>query len=542
MPCGRRGILFLCDPVTRNRMLGGVLLVASAGMAAFLMIGSPRILHGQTPASESAKDPVVITVLGPRSRTAERITAYRQRVQIENLLKTFVGSAAYPVTLEQSRRQLVLIEEIRKPRGKELLLELIKKRNDPVLEAAAVTALAEAQPELSDVQLVREVLFSLLFSARTGDIATPAAVGIIRQVQEAYLWRGVDSTVDTAGLAHTLIERIQRGTGRNWRDGVLKKLYDEASNRRKHASDPGELDFFETILADLHDYAPPQSLIHEDRRANELPRKSGALAMVRGIVMAAIFALGVCGIALLAKGLINKPDTGSKLDQEWPSDPQRGQKCQRLVPVLTDLTPEEIEGKTVLVRADLNFLNEWGRLISNASFEHLLPTLRFLQEHKAKRIILLGTAQNAAERVTEIFDMQRIGEVLQERLKLPVLTLKHWKGTDAATAVGQTPPGHIVLLGNIGADPGEKEENEKKRRTVADEILAALKIELYVNDAPQASRYTYASTSELAQKVPKAVAGPLLDAVISGHGTFSNKQQLSAIRKLPGARALLAAA
>jgi len=126
-------------------------------------------------------------------------------------------------------------------------------------------------------------------------------------------------------------------------------------------------------------------------------------------------------------------------------------------------------------------------------------------------------------------------------LKLPVLTLKRWTGADAAIEVDQTPPDHIVLLGNIGADPREKEENEKKRQALADEILATLKIELYVNDAPQASKHVYTSTSELARKVPKAVAGPLLDAVISGQGISSKKQQNSAIRKLPGARALLGA-
>ena len=509
------------------------------GMAIFLTINSPGVLHGQTLASESERDPVVITVLGPRVRTADRIAAYRQRVQIENLLKTFAGPGANRVTREQSRRQL--IEEIKKPKGKELLLELIKKRNDPVLEAGAVTAFAEAQPELSDVQLVREVLLSLLFNASTGDIATPAAVGIIRQVQEAYLWRGVDSTVDTAGLGHALIGRIQSSTGPNWRDGVLKTLYDEASNRRKHASDPSEIDFFEAVLADLHDYAPRPSSLQEDRTGKKLPRKSGALAVVRGVVIAGMVVLGACGVILLVKGLMIKPDRAPTLE-ERTSDSETGGKSQRLVPVLTDLTPEEIEGKRVLLRADLNFLNEWGKLMSDASFDHLLPTLRFLQEHKAEKIILLGTAQTAAERVTELFDMQRIGDVLQEQLKLPVLTVKHWKGPDAATEVGQTPRGHIVLLGNIGADPREKEENERKRQALVDEILAALKIELYVNDAPQASRYTYASTSELAQTVPRAVAGPLLDAVISGHGTFSRKQQSFAISKLPGAQALLAAA
>src|SRR5207247_2007005 len=92
--------------------------------------------------------------------------------------------------------------ELQKPHAKELLLELIKNRKD--LEEAAVTVFAEAQPEFPDVQVVREVLFSLIVSASTGDIATRAAVGIIRQVQEAYLWRGVDSAVDTAELGHAL--------------------------------------------------------------------------------------------------------------------------------------------------------------------------------------------------------------------------------------------------------------------------------------------------------------------------------------------------
>src|SRR5262249_25184154 len=165
---------------------------AFVGLAVVLTIIGPGILRGQTPASEREKDPVVMTVLGPRARGADRIAAYLRRVQIENLLKTFGDSGANRVTRELSRRQL--IAELQKPHAKELLPELIKNRKD--LEEVAVTVFAEAQPELPDVQVVREVLFSLVVCASTGDIATRAAVGIIRQVQEAYLWRGVDSTVD----------------------------------------------------------------------------------------------------------------------------------------------------------------------------------------------------------------------------------------------------------------------------------------------------------------------------------------------------------
>ena len=503
------------------------------------MISSPGIMQGQTPASESEKDPVVLTVLGPGARRADRIAAYLRRVQIETLLKTFVDSDANRVTREQSRRKL--IEEIKKPKGKELLLELIKQRRD--LEAAALTVFAEAQPELSEVQLVREVLFSLIFNASAGDIAISAAAGIIRQAQEAYLWRGVDSTVDTASLGHALMGRIQSSTEPHWRDGVLKKLYDEASYRRKHATDPSEVDFFEAVLADLHDYAPPPSSIQEDQREKELPPTTGGTlrAIVGAVAIAGIVGLGACGVVLLVKGVMNKPDGPSTLNTEQTSDSKPREKRQSLVPLLTDVMPEEIKGKRVLVRADLNFLDEWGKLVSDASFEHLLPTLRLLEYHEAKTIILLGTAQQASEGVKEIFDMQRIGDVLEEQLKLPVLTLKHWKGADAATGVEQAPPGHIVLLGNVGADPREKEESEKKRQALANE-LAALKIDLYVNDAPQASKHAYASTLELAQKVPKAVAGPLLGEVISGQGTFSKKQQKSAISKLPGAQALLGGA
>src|SRR5207247_3066778 len=141
-------------------------------------------------------------------------------------------------------------------------------------------------------------------------------------------------------------------------------------------------------------------------------------------------------------------------------------------------------------------------------------------------------AQSVAEGVKEIFDMQRIGDALQAQLKLPVLTLKRWTGADAAIEVDQTPPDHIVLLGNIGADPREKEENEKKRQALADEILATLKIELYVNDATQATKHVYASTSELARKVPKAVTGSLLDEVILGQGMLSKRQQHTATSKL----------
>ncbi len=507
-----------------------------AAIAVFFMVGGAGTVHGQTPAIESEKDPVVLTVLGPAARRADRIAAYLQRVQIENLLKTFVDPDASRVAREQARRQL--IEEIKKRRGKELLLELIKNRKD--LEAAAVTLFADAQPELSEVQLVREVLLSTLVSASAGEIAMSAAVGIVRQAQEAYLWRGVDSTVDTASLGHALIGRIQGSTERHWRDGVLKKLYDEASTRRKHATDPTEVDFFEAILADLHDYSPPPP-IHEDRKEQEPPQRRGLRAVVRALAIAGIVVLGACGIILLKNELNNKPDRAPKRIRETVLDVRPREKLQSLVPVLTDLPREEIKGKRALVRADLDFLDEWGKLLSDASFEHVLPTIRLLQEQEAEKIILLGTAQRDSERVKELFDMQRIGEVLQEQLKLPVRTLRHWKGADAATAVDQAPPSHIVLLGNIGADPWEKEENEKKRQGLANE-LAALRIDLYINDAPRASKHAYASTVELAQKVSKAVAGPLLNAVVSGQGTFSKKQQQSVISKLPGAQALLGAA
>jgi len=525
---------WIAQPSRRSRVANRV---AFAGMAVFLMISSSGMVQGQTPASESEKDPVVLTVLGPAARRADRIAAYPRRVRIENLLKTFLDSDASRVTREQSRRQL--IEEIKKPKGKELLLELIKNRKD--LETAAVTLFADAQPELSEVQLVREVLFSLIFSASGVDVAMSSAVGIVRQAQEAYLWRGVDSTVDTASLGHALIGRIQGSTERHWRDSVLKKLYDEASTRRKHATDPSEVDFFEAILADLHDYSPPPSPIQEDRREQELPHKSGVRAVVRALAIAGIVVLGACGIILLKNELNNKPERTPKRIRETVLDVKPREKLQSLVPVLTDLPREEIKGKRVLVRADLDFLNEWGKLLSDASFEHVLPTIRLLQEQQAQKIILLGTAQRDSERVKELFDMQRIGEVLQEQLKLPVRTLRHWKGTDAATAVDQAPASHIVLLGNIGADPWEKEENEKKRQTLANE-LATLRIDLYINDAPRASKHAYASTVELAQKVSKAVAGPLLHAVISGQGTFSKKQQHSVISKLPGAHALLGSA
>src|SRR5438876_9329444 len=102
---------------------------------------------------------------------------------------------------------------------------------------------------------------------------------------------------------------------------------------------------------------------------------------------------------------------------------------------------------------------------------------------------------------------------------MPQLTPKRVTEIDLANREHQTPPGHIVLLGNIGADPREKEENEKKRQALVDEILATLKIELYVNDAPQDSMHVYASMSELARKVTMEVAGPLLEEVITILGT-----------------------
>ena len=142
-----------------------------------------------------------------------------------------------------------------------------------------------------------------------------------------------------------------------------------------------------------------------------------------------------------------------------------------------------VEGKVVLVRADLNVPLQDGRVADDTRIRAALPTLELLLERGASAIRVcshLGRPKTEEDRVK--LAIAPVAEYLRSLL----------------------PDGRIEVLENTRFDPGETKNDEGFARRLAECC------ELYVNDAFGSAHRAHASTEAVARLLP-AYAGLLLE-------------------------------
>jgi phosphoglycerate kinase len=142
----------------------------------------------------------------------------------------------------------------------------------------------------------------------------------------------------------------------------------------------------------------------------------------------------------------------------------------------------EVEGKAVLVRADLNVPLEGGRVADDTRIQASLPTLRLLLDRGAREVRVcshLGRPKTDEDRAK--YEMGPVRERLAELV-----------GDD-----------RVTVLENTRFNPGETKNDEGFARELADGC------DLYVNDAFGSAHRAHSSTEAVAHLLP-AYAGLLL--------------------------------
>jgi len=163
----------------------------------------------------------------------------------------------------------------------------------------------------------------------------------------------------------------------------------------------------------------------------------------------------------------------------------------------------EVQGKRVLVRADLNVpLNEDGSIADDTRIRASLPTIRYLCERGA-RVILCSHLDRPQGVVVERLRLALVANRLSLLLDRPVLALQDCIGPEVESAVAGMNAGDIVLLENLRFHPEERADDPAFA-----ESLASL-ADLYVNDAFAASHRSHASIVGVPEHL-QAVAGLLL--------------------------------
>jgi phosphoglycerate kinase len=173
-----------------------------------------------------------------------------------------------------------------------------------------------------------------------------------------------------------------------------------------------------------------------------------------------------------------------------------------------------VEGRRVLVRADLNVPLAGDRITDDTRIRASLPTIRYLREHGAEVIVCSHLGRPKGEVRPEL-SLRPVAERLSELLGEPV------------AFDGETGP--VRLLENLRFDPRE----EKNDPALAAELASLA--DVFVSDAFGTVHRAHASTVGVAHLLPSA-AGLLLAAELEAFDRILEKPEHPFVVVIGGAK------
>ncbi len=168
---------------------------------------------------------------------------------------------------------------------------------------------------------------------------------------------------------------------------------------------------------------------------------------------------------------------------------------------LPTLDSLRVEGKTVLVRSDLNVPLDDGEVADDFRIGASLPTIRALLDRGAKVVVCshLGRPKG----IDEAFRMDPVGRRMSQLGGFPVNKLDVVAGPEAEAAISATDATTVTLLENTRFEPGETKNDPE----LADRL--ARLADLFVLDAFGSAHRAHATTVGVAERL-RSAAGLLL--------------------------------
>ncbi|WGL15027.1 phosphoglycerate kinase [Microbulbifer bruguierae] len=161
---------------------------------------------------------------------------------------------------------------------------------------------------------------------------------------------------------------------------------------------------------------------------------------------------------------------------------------------------QDLAGKRVLIREDLNVPVKDGAVTSDARIRAALPTIQAAVDAGAKVLLMSHLGRPTEGEYAEEFSLAPVTAHLGKLLGKEVPLIKDWQGgVDLAD-------GEVALLENVRFNKGEKKDDEALARQ-----YAAL-CDIFVMDAFGTAHRAQASTHGVAKFAAVACAGPLLAA------------------------------
>ena len=159
----------------------------------------------------------------------------------------------------------------------------------------------------------------------------------------------------------------------------------------------------------------------------------------------------------------------------------------------------DVKGKVVLVRTDYNVPVKDGEVTSDLRVSASLPTINYLLEHEAKKIVLISHLGRPEGEALPEFSLRPVAEVLEVLLPgNPIKFVPSVSGSEVTGACRGENPREIVLLENLRFSALEEENSEEYIRS----IVEATGAEIYVQDGFAVVHRAHASTDAIARVLP----------------------------------------
>ena len=165
---------------------------------------------------------------------------------------------------------------------------------------------------------------------------------------------------------------------------------------------------------------------------------------------------------------------------------------------------QDIAGKRVLLRVDLNVPVKDGAVSDTTRIERVVPTIRELSDKGAK-VILLAHFGRPKGKVVEEDSLKPVAAAVEAVLGRKVAFGTSCVGDEAASAIAALNDGDVLLLENTRFHAGEEKNDAEFTKALA------ANGDIYVNDAFSAAHRAHASTEGLAHLLP-AYAGRTMQA------------------------------
>ncbi len=167
------------------------------------------------------------------------------------------------------------------------------------------------------------------------------------------------------------------------------------------------------------------------------------------------------------------------------------------MPIL-NMVDQDLAGKRVLIRQDLNVPVKDGQVTSDIRIQASLPTIQKALAAGASVMIMSHLGRPVEGEYDETFSLQPVADRIAKLLGQPVRLEKDW--LDSITIA----QGEVVLCENVRFNKGEKNNDAELGKK-----MAAL-CDVFVMDAFGTAHRAQASTHSVAQYAPIACSGPLL--------------------------------